>query len=300
MNSSLYIFTKSLFRYYYSVFNVKKLLKYGFKWKLKSLDIKSLKKSDTLFVLGSGSSINNINEEGWEHIKSHNSIGLNYWPIHDFIPDIVMFEMPRGDRGKFFYDLLKIKKDLYKNTPFIFKGLYKNRKDFNGIKEVSKKFPLKLVENMYLGYELSLPGRNINEFEAGLEILFKRGFFNSNSNINTLAQYRGTVTCAISFAIKAGFKKIVLCGVDLNDTKYFYEQMSSYYTQKGIPVPPTGQVGSVHKTNIELNNVIPISKAIEIFDRFFNEKYGGKIYVSNSKSALYPNIAYYKIQSDEI
>ncbi|RZL47423.1 MAG: hypothetical protein EOP00_11980 [Pedobacter sp.] len=58
----IYIYTKILFRYLYSMWNVNTLLKLGFKKRLSSLDIDEIKKdTDTLFILGSGASINTIN-----------------------------------------------------------------------------------------------------------------------------------------------------------------------------------------------------------------------------------------------
>lgn len=282
------------------MWNVHTLLKLGFKRRLSSLEIKAIKKdTDTLFVLGSGASINTIGEKGWETIKKNNSIGLNYWPIHDFVPSLLMFEMPRGERGKIFYDVLLKKKDLYLKTPLIFKGLYKNRRDFYGIERVKSLFHKDLIDTIYLSNELSIPGRNEKEFTKGLKHLDFLGFFSNKKRIGSLGQYRGTVTCAIIFGIKAGYKKIVLCGVDLNDTKYFYEESAQYYSDKGIEVPISGQTTTIHKTNIALPNVLPVSNAIVLLNEFFEKKYKGKLYVANKKSALFPDLEFYNL-SDEV
>lgn len=268
--------------------------------RLTDLNIDQIKNGrDTLFILGSGASINKISQEGWEIIKKNNSIGLNFWPIHDFVPSFLMFEMPRGERGKVFYEVLRKKKDLYLKTPLIFKGLYKNRKDFYGIEQVKSLFDEDLIGTIYLSYELSIPGRNSNEFANGLKYLDALGFFSNDKKISSLGQYRGTVTCAIVFGIKAGYKNIVLCGIDLNDTKYFYEESSQYYRDKGIEVPVSGQTTTFHKTNIALPNLLPVSTSILMLNDFFQKKYNGKLYVSNRKSALFPFLEYYNL-SDEI
>lgn len=291
----LYIITKSLYRYFYSILNIRILLRNGFSRTLNDLDLKDVKGSETLFILGSGSSINSIGADGWNTIKSSTSIGLNFWPIHDFVPDLLMFEMPRGDRGKQFYKLLVQKEDTYSQIPLIFKGLYKNRKDFGDILNVSKLFPKKLLNNIYLGKEISIPGRSENEFASALKNLKRIGFFSKSRSIDCIAQYRGTVTCAIILGIKAGYKHIVLCGVDLNNTKYFYEDNATYYSEKGIDVPVSGQEGTIHKTNVTLPEVLPISSAIKILDTFFNNEFGGKIYTSNKESALSPMLDYYDL-----
>ena len=50
------------------------------------LDLRALKRSDTLFVLASGTSINQIPPARWKVIDQHDSVGFNYWPIHSFVP----------------------------------------------------------------------------------------------------------------------------------------------------------------------------------------------------------------------
>ena len=50
----------------------------------KSLGAK--RKSDTLFVLGSGASIHDLNETEWAAIAAADSVGFNNWSLHPFIP----------------------------------------------------------------------------------------------------------------------------------------------------------------------------------------------------------------------
>jgi len=46
----------------------------------------------TLFIFGSGSSINNLGIYDWEKINSHCSIGINLWIVHPFEPTYLMIE----------------------------------------------------------------------------------------------------------------------------------------------------------------------------------------------------------------
>lgn len=55
---------------------------------LETLNLQSLRTSDTLFVLGSAWSINDISDARWKIIGKHDSIGLNFWPAHPFVPSI--------------------------------------------------------------------------------------------------------------------------------------------------------------------------------------------------------------------
>src|SRR5271155_5733125 len=56
------------------------------------LDLSIVKRSDTLFILASGSSINKISPARWDMIAQHDSIGFNFWPIHPFVPNMYFVE----------------------------------------------------------------------------------------------------------------------------------------------------------------------------------------------------------------
>src|ERR1035441_1165666 len=58
---------------------------------LETLDLSRIKTSDTVFVLGSGWSINEIGDERWKVIGRHDSIAMNFWPAHALVPRIYMF-----------------------------------------------------------------------------------------------------------------------------------------------------------------------------------------------------------------
>ena len=59
---------------------------------LETLDLTPLKSSDTVFLLGSGRSINEIREDRWQVIGRHDSIAMNFWLAHAFVPRIYLFE----------------------------------------------------------------------------------------------------------------------------------------------------------------------------------------------------------------
>ena len=54
--------------------------------------IKRYKTSDTLFILGSGPSICELNSKHFKIISDHDSIGFGFWCIHDFAPTYYMME----------------------------------------------------------------------------------------------------------------------------------------------------------------------------------------------------------------
>ena len=59
---------------------------------LSSVDLERYKQSDTIFILGSGSSINHISPARWKAIAQHDTIGFNFWPFHAFVPKLYFIE----------------------------------------------------------------------------------------------------------------------------------------------------------------------------------------------------------------
>ena len=71
-------------------------------------DFKKRKTSDTLFVLGSGPSINDLTADDWATIGTHNSVGFNWWMVHDFVPSFYLFQfLQTGKRTYRIYGLIE-------------------------------------------------------------------------------------------------------------------------------------------------------------------------------------------------
>jgi hypothetical protein len=63
-------------------------------------DFKYKKTSDTLYILGSGPSINHLSSKCFSLIKEADSIGFNFWFAHEFVPSFYCFQHTRfgGER----------------------------------------------------------------------------------------------------------------------------------------------------------------------------------------------------------
>jgi hypothetical protein len=59
---------------------------------LETLNLANLRRSNTLFILGGAWSINYISAERWQIIGMHDSIGINFCPVHPFVPRFFYFE----------------------------------------------------------------------------------------------------------------------------------------------------------------------------------------------------------------
>src|SRR4051812_5714569 len=59
---------------------------------LESIDLARYRRSDTLFILGSGPSINRISAERWQAIAQHDTVGFNFWLCHSYLPTFYFYE----------------------------------------------------------------------------------------------------------------------------------------------------------------------------------------------------------------
>ena len=57
-----------------------------------------LKKSNTLVILGTNASINNIKPAVWEKISEYDTLAVNYWLYHEYVPTYFVFEYSRDYR----------------------------------------------------------------------------------------------------------------------------------------------------------------------------------------------------------
>jgi len=277
-----------ILRYFKHLQRLKRYKKLGFNKTFPFQKITQYKHTDTLFILGSGSSINKINGHQWKIIENNDSVGFNFWLIHDFIPTFYVAELKGDDeRISLFYRNLNIKIEQYKNIPFLLK-----------YREEPGLFDLNLLSQLNcvcISSPISIPGINKEAFAKWISLLDLIKTFSKNAINGFIPFKQASVSWLIIFALKLGYKNIVLCGIDLNTTEYFFEQNKTYYLKKNILIPPSGQDGKVHMTNDpdHCDGDLIIKDVIDVLYRKLLRRKNINLYVGSSSSALYPDIPLY-------
>jgi len=248
---------------------------------------KSKCKGNTFFVLGTGSSINTLSEKDWGNIKENTSIGLNFWMIHDFVPDIYLGEIPGEDRGKLWTDVVNERISEYEKA-----GVWLNIK----VPYVRNELTNQKLNNLKLfspdvlkqiNLVSSFPIYTADKFDVIQNTINYINKCKKNNDISHLAQIRGSVIGAYLLGAILGFQKIVFCGVDLNDTRYFYTEKEEYYKMKNRTVPPTGYApGAIHGNVKPVSNTLDVIEIVQILDEYFKKHYGVKTYNINPSSRL--------------
>lgn len=243
-----------------------------------------IKKSDTIFILGSGSTINEINEKQWKNIKKHSTIGFNYFMFHNFIPDSYLIEPERVKDlllCKNLINLIKKKKKYLSKTKIIMHrmGCYKI------IKYCLKNYSIdfKLFTPFDFGFKTNI---QIKKFLNSSLIKFSNYFF-------LPAQGCASVERIVLSAYLHGFKNIVLCGVDLNNNEYFFYKKTKYENElkKNAQIikifNKKHHAKNIHATN-DVNKAkkgIAVSEILKIYNAHF-KKNNVNLFVLNKKSAL--------------
>lgn len=174
-------------------------------------------RSNTLFILATGTTIKDISEKQWSYIKQHDSFAINFFLYHDFIPDVYMVEhIANSKMRKEFIRL--VPKYLKHKYPIIITNdhswsLIQNNKKFNILKDF---FNTKLLEKLKIFKIQFGRHKHLNSlwFSRFLNIFISKKYF---------LHIRGSVSVAIDFAIKKEFKNIVFCGVDMDNKGHFYD-----------------------------------------------------------------------------
>jgi hypothetical protein len=233
-----------------------------------------LRKSDTVFIFGSGYSLNEITDGEWRHMVSHDTFGFNAFYHQRWID--VNFHLLRGGlygelRWQGFarevVDIIAAN-PRFRDTVFVMQGEF-----------------LAQFTNQLIGYRLFPPAKGILRYPTNRD----DGRLPSRQIAHGLRHIAGTLSDAVNCAFCLGWKHIVLVGVDLYDSRYFYlppDQTATVDRERatvtGGPVNRLGgnRVGDLHYTL--RNGVVEL---MEEWQQYF-ATFGVQMSVYNPRSLL--------------
>lgn len=252
---------------------------------LSSLDLSRHRSGTTLFILGSGSSINRMTDEQWQTVRAHDSMGVSFWPLHEFVPTYLCLEGPPDDRAAALYGLLEARADEYRDVPIIAKG---------GAQRFDEdRFPPALRDNLYYSRQMIVPARDEAEFRRSLRWLKALRLLDPQRELDEVPMTRSSLTYTLFIAIAMGYRTVVLCGIDLKSTGYFYSEEGAPGVKHPELVPHTGQQGQVHLTFDPSLHPLTIDRIVcGVRDEIF-APLGAELYIGSRESALYPELPYF-------
>ena len=176
---------------------------------LNEAETRAARKSDTVFIFGSGYSLNDISPDEWRHFEAHDTLGFSGFIYEKWIR--VDYHLVRGwvevKAGAFnwqahtqqFADILN-GNALFRDTILVLQGEY-----------------LAQFCNALIGYGFLRSGTRLFRYTTarGTKVPTRRMG-------DGLCHTVGTLSDAVNFAYCLGWKNIVLVGVDLYDSRYFW------------------------------------------------------------------------------
>jgi hypothetical protein len=168
--------------------------------------LRASRRSETVFVFGSGASLNDIGRDEWEHFRRHDVLGFNTFYKERWVP--VDFQLLRGG----VYEELRWRphaeevaselaaNPLYERTTYV----------------VQEGF-LAQHGNQLVGYGLLPRGAPVLRYRS------VSGWGPPTRSLSDgLRHVVGTLDDAVNLGYCLGWKEIVLVGVDLYDSRYFW------------------------------------------------------------------------------
>lgn len=233
-----------------------------------------VKKSDTIFILGGSESINDIAEEQWKYVEEHDSIGMNWWPLHHFVPTYYYTNYPRDPVAfDHFKKILSPKLKKYNKTIFF---LSSNRAVRRGIhpKVIPELFPKN-------------PNCCFYKYPKQIKPILDGNF--CKEDFKDSLYYRGGLTIILELINRiGGYKNIVLMGIDLRNSVHFYDSYPEMQWQfgTGYSNPLKDKESIVHATNVKKGKKEPVAKYLFALNELYYKPLGINLFVGSKNSIL--------------
>jgi hypothetical protein len=241
--------------------------------------------SKALFILGSGSSVNELCDEDFAHIGTQISIGLNVWLIHRFIPTAysLEYETPPGRSKRAWerFEEILSSEELRRKSPKILhlrpSGEAKLVRQFS--------LPPELSRNSLIYGRTNLFSKSLLSLDQDVEALLW-AYQRNCVPPNVLPDNGASVVRLIFLGLLQGFRTIVLVGVDLNSSPYFWRVESSSYASpenaRDFPRPSE----TPHGTLDTAERPFRTDDVILSLARTGKKLFGARIFAGSTSSSL--------------
>ena len=243
------------------------------------------KRASTLFILGAGSSILDLTDAHFRHIRHHASVGINVWAIHPFVPDVYCFETGQESEN------------LGADTAYINQHLKtKNLKSCNPVFLFLRPRNSSFLQNMVsppdglTGRRLmygraNLISRNSKNLQTDIRRVV-RSYKDARTPGNVLLDNGASVVRIILLGALQGFKQIVLVGVDLDSRPYFWESSDYRFGSDTIRQVFSRPSGRPHDTLETENRPFPTDQFINALSTVVREELSAEVFVGSADSKL--------------
>ncbi len=245
--------------------------------------------AETLFILGSGQSVNELKESQLDQIRQSASIGINYWFLHSLIPSAYAFEGHPRQYGNLTHEQLRARDRLAVRAAEQFADgsapriLHLRPVD----DQPASLFPLpdEILERTFLYGRANLVSRSARSLGLDLRLL---ALLAGKALLPkaTLPDNGASVVRLIFLGIAQGFRHIVLVGVDLDARPHFYfsgEYSSFHADLMALKSPASGQQ---HETREAIHRPFDTLSFLSALGDVLDGRKKPKLWVASESSEL--------------
>jgi hypothetical protein len=237
---------------------------------------KKFKKSETLFIFGSGPSINDLTPDQWAHIQRHDTLGLNFAFLTKRPMTYFYLGYEPDSKDSIFNNFTSDVRELYKDTLWFYPT-------FNYYRLLH---PLTIPEFFPPNVKIA----NFR-FPTPINLLNDRPFM--AEDFKKSLTYRGVMGVGLHLADILNYKKIVLLGVDLHTYRHFFDEIETIKEERVHYNAMFEKVGY-------FESMIPKENKFRTMDEYyygvrelyFNPK-NIEIYITTEDSILRPRMPLY-------
>lgn len=172
------------------------------------------RRSDTIYILGSGYSVNELTHEKLRQIEAHDTMGFSLFVMHTALR--IDYHLLR-ELGFTAHDNDK-RRDIWRQVFGRYAEILRTNAAFRDTTYIVQGGWSAITGNRFVGRGYVPPGAKVARYRNGL-----RGDFPpATSFAEGITHGPSTVTDCVNIAALLGWKRIVLVGIDLYDRRYFW------------------------------------------------------------------------------
>ena len=242
------------------------------------------RKSDTAFILGSGPSISGLSPSELHEISVSDSFGFNFWLAHEMVPTHYILQLPRqAPYRTSMLELLRLKRDSYRKSHILVRGDH----TFSGPTQFSDLAGDFLPEGrLWFIPELAINSQVELEPYEMMKFFEFLGFLNHGYIGRAVPKWRVTLGLLLSLTYQMGYGRIVLCGIDMNDSTHFFDNRMYQGQFHGILLPEPGLSNANDRWMSAKYSRNTVSRYVSEFARFAYERAGTQLFLASPGSRL--------------
>ena len=240
-----------------------------------------------LFILGSGSSVNDLTASQFAHIANNQSIGVNFWYFHDFVPNVFSFDGGKVDTGH--QDISRTlrrmgqlfdRKSIIDSRPKI---LY--LRPLNSDSKFLVPVPTSLKSERWVSARANFISRDRLVLKSDLRLILKKIAGHSTPSA-VLPDNGSSVVRMIFLGLAQGYKDIVLTGVDLDNRPHFWASEKYVRRYKDYVELFAAPSGEMHETTQATDRPLGNVEFLALLANVMAEEGAGRLWVSSAESRL--------------